>query len=40
MGILKDHRGEAAYADWDDCYENFRQLAREAKGNTDYDPEE
>lgn len=37
---LPDHRGDPAYGAWDTNGESFWQVAREACGNTDYDPEE
>ena len=31
---VPDHRGDNAYAAWDDCYTNFLELAEQAAGST------
>ena len=31
---IPDHRGDNAYAAWDDCYTNFLELAAQAAGST------
>ncbi len=31
---VPDHRGDSAYAAWDDCYTNFLELAAQAAGST------
>lgn len=37
---LTDHRGDPAYGAWDTNGGHFWKMAREAHGNTDYNPEE
>lgn len=39
-GLLTDHRGEEAYAEWDVCYENLQAVVHSMRGNVEDMPED